>query len=142
GEALAEDPGIAAVTVRVAIRAPGDHEAAVGEHGDRRLVLGVVLEAAAGVGAGLGAERLAVGVEALQEDVVIATVLIAIRIPRHHEAAAREARHRRLVLVSAGAGIDEEGLAELDTVSIVALAEHGRPAPIRAALVGPHDDET
>ena len=103
--------------------------------------MAVVLEAGAGVGAGLGTQRLAVVIEALDVDVVIAPVLLAVGIPRHHETAARQACRRRLVLVAGRAGIDQNGLADLQSVGIIALAEHPVTVAIGTAAVGPQDDE-
>ena len=140
GEALAEDPGIAAVAIRVAVGAPGNHEASVGEHGDGGFVLGVVFETGAGVGARLGAERLAVGVEALEEDVTVAPVLVRIGPPSDHKAAT-EAGDDGLILGATGIRVHQEGLAHLQPVRVVALAEHAVAAAVGATAIGPHHDE-
>ncbi len=139
-EALTEDPGVAAVAIRVAIRAPGNDEAAVGEHGDGGFVLGVVFETGAGVGARLGAERLAVGVEALEEDVTVAPVLVRIGPPSHHKTAT-EAGDDGLILGATGIRIHQEGLAHLQPVGVVTLAEHAVAAAVGPTAVGPHHDE-
>jgi hypothetical protein len=96
-------------------------------------------EAGAGVGPGFGAERAAVVVEALERRRSSARPG-RVRIPGDDEAATGHAGDGRLVLVAAGAAVDEEGLAHLQAAGVVALAEQAGAA-VAAALVTPHDHE-
>ena len=104
-EALAVD----AVTRTVlTVGFPGDHEAAVGKGGHRRVNL---LARNIGVGHELVANRRACAIEQLTADIRAgATVLATVVLPGHDEASIRalKSRHRRQVLGTADRGVDPE----------------------------------
>ncbi len=137
-EALPEYPGIAAI---LAVRAPGDDEAAVVQQGNGRLVLGTALETRAAVGPGFRPLGRTVVVETLEEDVCAATVLGAVGIPGDDETAARDADHGRLILVAGRRGIDDEVIAHLQAVGVVTLAEEPVTTAVAPILVAPDHHE-
>ena len=107
---------IGAAVSTVLVR-PDHHMAAVGPRRHVRLVLGARGRA---VDAQLAAHRHAGIRVALRVDVVAAAARVAVRRPRHHEAAA-VGRHARLVLRAVGDRVDAELDALRDAGGVVAL---------------------
>ena len=104
-EALAVD---AVTRTILAAGFPGDHEAAVGKGGYRRVDL---LARNIGVGHELVANRRARDVEQLTANIRAgATVLATVALPGDNKASVRafKSRHRRQVLGAAGPGVDPE----------------------------------
>ena len=107
---------------------PGHHEAAARQRGDRRIVLAIHRF---GIDQEFAALRGAGGIEDLCLDGRPAAVLRRIiRVPRHHEAAARQRGDCGLVLRIHCLGIDQEFVALGGAGSIEQLGLDGMPATV------------
>ena len=124
--------GVEALAIDAVARAiltagfPGNDEAAVGEVGNRRVVLVV---ARIGVDLELGAIRIAVGIEALAVNTVVAVavtigveVILVTALPCNHEAAILERGNRWILLIIIRLRINLEGITRLFAIHIKALA--------------------
>ena len=116
-------------------RGPCHHEAAVCQRGDRGLILiipclGIDQEFAALGGAG--------SIENLRLDGRLATVLSRVlRIPRHHETAARQGGNGGHGLVAHGFGIDQEFSSLGSAGGVEHLRLDGIPAAVLGSVRGP-----
>ena len=124
--------GVEALAVDAVARAiltagfPGNDEAAVGEVGNRWVILVV---ARMGIDLELGAIRIAVGIEALAVNTVIAVavtigveVILVTALPCNHEAAILERGNRWILLIIIRLRINLEGITRLFAIHIKALA--------------------
>ena len=124
--------GVEALAVDAVARAiltagfPGNDEAAVGKVGNRRVVLIVVR---IGIDLELGAIRIAVGIEALAVNTVVAVaitiaveVILVTALPCDHKAAILERGYRWVFLIIIRLRINLEGITRLFAIHIKALA--------------------